>query len=870
MSNEYELKLKKKIKSDKLRNSLEAVKEAVDTIWANDVRIIRDYTDHGCAHSQRIFQKLYEVIYFNKQSNITEEELYLLILGVYLHDIGMQCDIKRHENIKKLAIDKYHAIFNVEFISGTANSYSSDEQNEIRKNHHLLTAAWLDYAYDHTEDILSNALSKINAIYIEDLINICMFHSKLNIMDCMEKTDLNKVRRRFVATLLRFGDELDIDQYRVDSNTVKEFGFEIDNSIYWYLHERTQIKIDKNEVLLTVTLNPYDYNLCYDAIEKMVIENFKQKNKILTDVLTKNGLAIFISENSNVLSYTHMQKLPTEELNLIIDLGKKKIEEENETNSRLISKINELVAKDEDLLSIIAGEVLQNEFAKNHIKNVKTEAGNLFQIVQNLKYKYLVSEKDLKNVKIAFERIHFDKEDLNKYSTEIATAFQAFLFIQAFNTKQLTFFFDLGQQLHIQVYEGQAQGYARNFFSFYFNKFLKSTDANLPVLLKYTNFDYYDFEQIGRILNDYEVIVNFDYTKVKFSQGYLYKRENYGELLAISVSGESKKIFVWDISSGLYEPIAALGGLYEPVEEVKVIRIDSHVMVTAKGARQIYLWNLNSGSEIPSFIFRSLASIDHYTVIRSINEELYIIGTSGNDMYIWRMNGNEQPIKVYKDIKQFEDILVVDSKLKKDYPSYTLIGDEAYDSIRNSYVLELIEVSPLNFEVSKLTDKKSIIEDYCGGGYFENYSVNSYKIINSSKILGALAKDALVLYDLYNKKNVFAIPITGQRALNFRLFESDNEIYVLVNHIYQKDLDNGLGLVRCYLIQDDKLIDEKEWFPGKADISNAVLAKHENGFYIFFNQFANNIIYRVDYKSDEYKEFYKLPKSMWVIDMANG
>lgn len=323
MLDKWECEIFNLVKTEKMRSSLTAVKEAVDDIWSEEVRIVRDYTDHGRNHYKRIFQKLYEVL-LEKHQSITEEELYLLILGVYLHDIGMQCDIKKHKKIKELAINKYNAKFTIEFMTGTANSYSSLEQNEIRKNHHLLTAAWLEYAYNNKDNILSNALSKVNAIFIEDLINICMFHSKLNIMDCQEKTDVNKVRRRFVAALLRFGDELDIDQYRVNSETVKEFGYEIDNSVYWYLHDRTQIKIDKNEVIITVTLNPHDYNLCHDAINKLIISEFKQKNKILTDILIKNGISIFISENSKVIPYEYIDRLPDDELNLIKDLGKKK------------------------------------------------------------------------------------------------------------------------------------------------------------------------------------------------------------------------------------------------------------------------------------------------------------------------------------------------------------------------------------------------------------------------------------------------------------------------------------------------------------------------------------------------------------------
>jgi len=866
MLTEYENKLYNLVESEELRNSMYTIKEAVDTIWSDEVRIIRDYTDHGRAHSQRIFQKLYEILFLEKKLNITEEELYLLILSVYLHDIGMQCDIKKHENIKELSIKKYHTMFTVEFMPGTANSYSSAEQNDIRKNHHLLTAAWLEYAYNHKDDILSNVLRKVNMIYIEDLINICMFHSKLNIMDCPEKTDVNRVRRRFVAALLRFGDELDIDQYRVNTDTVKEFGYETENSIYWYLHERTQIKIDKNEVIITVPLNPYDYELCHEAIEKLIITEFKRKNKILTDILIKNGITIFISESSKVFAYQYTSRLPEKELNLIIDLGRKKIEKENEANLLLINKINELVEKNKDLMPVIAGEPLQNKFAQNHINYVMLEADKLNQMILQLKYKYLISREDLKRTKTAFEDMYHGARNLHKYSEEITIGFQAFLFIQAFSTQQLTYLYDLGQELHVQVYDGQAQDYARHFFTFYFSKFLKIPTSKAVVN---DTFDYYTFEQIGRILSDYEVIINFDFSKIRISEGYLYKRDNYGELLAVSVGGESNKIFIWDIYSGQHEPVAALGGLYEDVSKVKIVRIDSQVLILAKGTRQIYLWDLTSGNEMPVFIYRSSAAIHHYAVVRSVNENVYVIGVSLKDIYIWEMRGNENPVRVYSGMKEPDDILVIDSKLRKGCPSYALIRDRAHDSLGNSNILELKEISPLNYQILPLIDKKSVIGDNYDdlNGIF---GIDSYQITAESKILGALTRKALILYDFYNKRNWFVIPRKGQQVLDFRMVEMDKDIYVLSYHLYFRNLDDGAGLVRCYLIRDGKIIEEKEWFSGKTDMRKAVLVKNKNSFYVFFNQYFDNAIYKTQYESNKYEEFFKLPNSMNLIDMVSG
>ena len=175
--------------------------EIVKKIWTSEVRIVREYTDHGYEHSQRIIQKLYEIIQPNPQI-LTETELYFLLLGAYLHDIGMQCDIKKYKKIKNLAVNTYSASFNLELQEGTANSYSSEEQNEIRRNHHLLTGAWIEYSQKNNT-ILSPFVNMIDPSYLDDLIKICIYHSKLQISDCTEKSKLTSIRTRLVAEIGR-------------------------------------------------------------------------------------------------------------------------------------------------------------------------------------------------------------------------------------------------------------------------------------------------------------------------------------------------------------------------------------------------------------------------------------------------------------------------------------------------------------------------------------------------------------------------------------------------------------------------------------------------------------------------------------------
>lgn len=255
MDERYFEKFCGRIKSKALVNSVCTIKEAVSIIWTPDFRIINDYTDHGPSHSERIFEKLYKILWPNNGiATLTSEELYVLTLGIILHDIGMQCDIKTHPHIKKTAIDKFGARFGVDFTSGTATFYSKEEQTELRKNHHLLTAAWLDCSFKGIANFPNNALQSINNQYRMDVIDVCRFHSKLSMKECPVESKVSHLRCQLLAALLRLGDELDIDMYRVNVKTMQIFGLDPDNSIFWYIHDHTKIDITDHVISIKIYL----------------------------------------------------------------------------------------------------------------------------------------------------------------------------------------------------------------------------------------------------------------------------------------------------------------------------------------------------------------------------------------------------------------------------------------------------------------------------------------------------------------------------------------------------------------------------------------------------------------------------------------
>ena len=284
------------------------------SIWANDApRIIQDYTDHGVKHSERLAYFVDKLLQTKLDKDFSEQEIYLLFAGIYLHDIGMQCDIVKFPQIKAKA-EALGAEFEGEFNSKRSSTYSVDDQKQIRKNHQYLTAAWIDYAYRNNTSELHSAIKSVPDDLVNDLMDVCKYHSKLSLIECPEgfKFDPNE-RKRMVAALLRFADELDIDSNRVSIKTVLNFSLDTHNSVFWWVHNNTKVVFsDSSDILVTIRLHPEDFGLYNSFIHEEFINKFKIKNQPVMDVLVKNRISITIADDSAVVEYDHAPKFPSE------------------------------------------------------------------------------------------------------------------------------------------------------------------------------------------------------------------------------------------------------------------------------------------------------------------------------------------------------------------------------------------------------------------------------------------------------------------------------------------------------------------------------------------------------------------------------
>lgn len=827
------------ITNEKLKYSIDSIKRAVSDIWTPDVKIIQDYTDHGIEHSERIFAKLYNIFTDNNDNvkkYLSEDEIYILVLGVILHDIGMQCDIKKHEKIKEIAEKKFSANFHIEFISGTANAYSKEEQNEIRRNHHLLTAAWLHYGFFYEDAFPNNALKTVEMKYRNDLVNICKFHSKLDINNCPEESGMSSIRCRFIAALLRLGDELDIDQYRVNLQTVKLFSYDLENSVFWYIHEHTTIQIIDHGIFVKIYLTESDYKVCGQALQDIVIDTFDNKNRRLTEILASNNLNIYISNNSKVEVNEYANSLSKEILDQIVSMAKKKAP-----------------AKVADGNNPVFYDVRE--------KKIMMRLNGIRNTIKQLYIKYTVERDELSQTYDLINNIRHHQEKVDKCGKEaISIIKKVFCFLQGFDKDDLWFLYDIGVPLYTQVIDGLSQEYVVNLLDLLSNKEI------LYIRYESNLLDYY-FEQVERILLAYRIITNFNFDLFNLSEGYIYKK-TIGKLLAASVYGEAYKVVIWNLSNGTREPVAVLGGLYEKVYDLKILQAVDENFVIGKAHRRIYIWNLTISNQ-PICIFENNDIIFKYVVLRSINGGLYALGVTQNDICLWDFFKPGEPIKRIKIKYDLDDIFIVNTRLDSPVISYELMGDEALSCNINGKIWEIEEIEPLNFVFKPILDEKTLLGLQLSTSQTD-YCIESYRIMPHKKILGVLTEEVIMLYDVEHKKTLFSMQQEGQQVMDFQIYEIDGRIYMLVYFIWRPMFDDGKGLVRCFTIENGEIIESKQWFRNENDIINGVITNHNDEIEIFFSEDRAGTIYTTAYHRKDFSEFYKFPETMYILDMTCG
>ncbi|WP_435524374.1 HD domain-containing protein [Chryseobacterium indoltheticum] len=84
-------RLEKKLKDldPNLFSSLQETKNEVKLLLDQYIKNFPEYTDHSIHHTQEVFNIVDDVLNDDEISNLNSDEIYVLSMSSYLHDIGM-------------------------------------------------------------------------------------------------------------------------------------------------------------------------------------------------------------------------------------------------------------------------------------------------------------------------------------------------------------------------------------------------------------------------------------------------------------------------------------------------------------------------------------------------------------------------------------------------------------------------------------------------------------------------------------------------------------------------------------------------------------------------------------------------------------
>jgi tetratricopeptide (TPR) repeat protein len=301
------------VKEEDLQSSLREICRVAGDIWDNnDYRIIHNFFDSGINHCKRLADFAAKLLEDYGNDFLSEREMYLLIAGIYLHDIGMQCDVKKYDKIKQIA-EEHGANFKDKF-DINSNEYSIVEQTAIYDDHQYLSAAWISHAKSTGDTILSKAVQNIPDDILVDLMDICKYHSRLPIAECPPtfKLDLSQ-RKQLVASILRLCEEMDVKSHQIDIDAIKNFGKNSFDIVHLWLYNVAEIAIhDDNSLHIRIGLRANDKEKYGRSIHSIFITEFQTRNRPIIMILRQNGIQASISQDSAVVVNDNALPIPSE------------------------------------------------------------------------------------------------------------------------------------------------------------------------------------------------------------------------------------------------------------------------------------------------------------------------------------------------------------------------------------------------------------------------------------------------------------------------------------------------------------------------------------------------------------------------------
>ena len=170
-------------KDENLHSNLERIRKAAAPLLSKITETFPEYTDHTIAHSDRIIVSYETVVPDSLKKQLNKYEIYFLVAGAYLHDIGM-----------------------VNFREFSGGVLGKPEIDNIRSNHHLRSEDLIIRKYRQfsiENDHQARIIGRICRGHRQENLASTTFDPSYAYEDCPINIPL-------LAAFLRIADELDI------------------------------------------------------------------------------------------------------------------------------------------------------------------------------------------------------------------------------------------------------------------------------------------------------------------------------------------------------------------------------------------------------------------------------------------------------------------------------------------------------------------------------------------------------------------------------------------------------------------------------------------------------------------------------------
>lgn len=229
---EKRLALKNVKLSERYKNAVFSMRYILENYNKN----FPEYTDHSLLHVMDVIDIVNELA-AEHLSKLSDKELYILLMGVLVHDVGMGIPFSYYEQYAKMAVNM------------PQNIQENEEYGEtLRKHHHRLSAGFVKRQWkmlDIPNEEYAELISLLALGHRGPEIHNQAWYPEVYVMK-----DGSKIALCYLAALVRLADEMDVSQERVpellyknqeQKNSISRMEFQKHRGICWVSYEKQYI-----------------------------------------------------------------------------------------------------------------------------------------------------------------------------------------------------------------------------------------------------------------------------------------------------------------------------------------------------------------------------------------------------------------------------------------------------------------------------------------------------------------------------------------------------------------------------------------------------------------------------------------------------